>query len=1086
MKTFLLTSLLLVSSLFASAAKQHYIPQEWRNFGNDTLLYAQSDPQNKYTWSESRSVESDNVIIYWDKYYGNTIPTNAGSDFQVDVQDLLAKCEAFFDLEINKLGFVDPNNSNLSKYKVMVLLNHTKEWVCYGGGYDFQVSAIWLSPSTCKPVGHAVAHEIGHSFHYMCYAEASQQGTLSSVQTGFHGAVGSGSVTWEQTAQWQACQSYPNEMFQESINVFRNSHNLAFTHEWHRYQSYWLFYYLVEKYGLKAVANVWNYNVNEVLDFNQVLMLQQNWSVEELFRQYYDYAAHCVTWDWDACTRYRDNYIGDLRYAAAVNNNGEYQVAYSSCPQSTGFNAVPLTVPAAGTVLTTTFKALNPGAELAGGDPAQYLNDASVFASSGRTTYNSVSNASSRGFRLGYVALLNDGTRVYSNDDNVYCQGTGEATADVSFTVPENVSKLWLMVVPAPSTYFQHLWDDTPSNDDQWPYSLSFVNTDLDQSKAIVYVEPTIDGRDIENVTLTYDVYFPAQNDYNGTTVTIGGTAAASLGTAFQMNVSEMASKMVDYSAEGPDYGQIMFYAAKADGTLIESSSTANPPGHWFNNEGGVTGWGNNSYLFSEFNPSTMTFTIGQMPNVSSNGQNFTISQALVYNNGLMKAKAQVVFNIHFDENQTTSSLTSTEFSEAEELDSPMEGAKIEDATITYDVYFPAVNDYAGTSLTVSDAAAETLAEAFQMDASEIAAKMVTYSTSGPGSGQIMFYGANADGTLIERASTANGYGHWFNNEGGVTDWGNNSYIYSEFDPSTLTFSIGQMPGASSNGQSYTISQALVYNNGIKKAKVVFVFNILFDENQTGSDLTSAGIGVVLENDADNSDAINANKSEKVNVTLYGRTLYKDNAWNTLCLPFDVKVRGSILDGATVKTLESTDYADGVLTMNFTEGSLDKIEAGKPYIIKWKSGDNLVSPVFEDVKISTATTVAQETDYASFEGSFSPIVYEEAVNTVLYMSDNNTLYYPNAQLTIGAFRARFSLLNGLHAEDVELGTAVRSFVVNFGENESTSIDNIQWSDRDAQATKVNDQWYTIDGRRLKSKPAQRGIYINNGRKVVVD
>lgn len=102
------------------------------------------------------------------------------------------------------------------------------------------------------------------------------------------------------------------------------------------------------------------------------------------------------------------------------------------------------------------------------------------------------------------------------------------------------------------------------------------------------------------------------------------------------------------------------------------------------------------------------------------------------------------------------------------------------------------------------------------------------------------------------------------------------------------------------------------------------------------------------------------------------------------------------------------------------------------------------------------------------------------------MSDNNTLYYPNAQLTIGAFRARFSLLNGLHAEDVELGTAVRSFVVNFGENESTSIDNIQWSDRDAQATKVNDQWYTIDGRRLKSKPAQRGIYINNGRKVVVD
>ncbi len=1076
MRIFLLTLLLSMSSLFVCAAKQHYIPQEWRN-RTDTLIYAQNDPNNEYTWSESRSVESDNVIIYWDKGYGDTLPTNAETAYQVDVWDLLAKCEAFFDLEINQLGFVDPYNSNLNKYKVMVLLNHSTEWICYGGGYDYQVSAIWLSPSTCKPVGTAVAHEIGHSFHYMCYAEASKQGTLSNVQTGFHGAVGNGSVTWEQTAQWQSLQTYPEAMFTESINVFRNSHNLAFTHEWHRYQSYWFFYYLVQNFGLNTIANVWNYNVTQVLDFNQVLMRLQNWSVNDLFRHYYNYAAHCVTWDWDACEPYRDNYIGDFRYAAALNADGEYQVAYSSCPQSTGFNAVPLTVPAEGTELTTTFKALNPGANLADGDPAQYLNGESVFASSGRTTYNSVNNASSRGFRLGYVALLKDGSRVYSSNDNIYCQGTGETSVDVSFVVPANVSKLWFMVVPAPSSYYQHKWDDTPSNDDQWPYTLSFNNTDIDQSKAIVYVEPTIDGRDIQNVTLTYDVYFPAGDNYPGTTVSISGTAAADLGTAFQLNLSDIASKRVVYNSSGPGTDEIMFYAANADGSLIESGSTANDPGHWFNNNGGVTNWGNNSYVYSEFNPSTLTFTIGQMPGLNSNGDTRTISQAMVYNDGNKRAKAVFVFNIHFDESETGASLTSKDFSEAEDVDPQQDESDIENATLTYDVYFPASTEYTGTSVTIDGTAASTLGTAFQMNMSDIASKMVAYSSSGPGNDEMMFYATNADGSLIESVSTANGYGHWFNNNGGVTSWGNNSYVFSEFNPSAMTFTIGQMPGLNSNGEGCTIAQALVYNDGSKTAKAVFVFNIHFDENQTGSTLISADFDVVLENNSDNTDAIALHAGKKANVTLNERTLYKDAAWNTLCVPFNVTVSESILVGATVKTLESTSFSNGTLTMNFTEGSLDNIEAGKPYIIKWDRAENLVNPVFKNVTIkNTTSTVA--TDYVNFEGSFLPISYEEADNSVLYLSDDNTLYYPNDEFTIGAFRARFLLAEGTTAGN--LSSLVNAFILNFGDGASSIIDI------DHSLPVEQSAWYDMSGRKLDAKPTQKGIYINNGRKVVVE
>jgi hypothetical protein len=31
----------------------------------------------------------------------------------------------------------------------------------------------------------------------------------------------------------------------------------------------------------------------------------------------------------------------------------------------------------------------------------------------------------------------------------------------------------------------------------------------------------------------------------------------------------------------------------------------------------------------------------------------------------------------------------------------------------------------------------------------------------------------------------------------------------------------------------------------------------------------------------------------------------------------------------------------------------------------------------------------------------------------------------------------------------------------------------------------SDAWYTLDGRRLSGKPTQKGIYINNSKKVVI-
>lgn len=675
MKRLSTIAILFALTTIAVAQKTIYIPNEWRNpWNSDTLLYAESDPDNKYTWSRSRSVESDNVIVFWDKYYGNQKPSECAYAYQVDEQDLLKKCEAFYDLEINKLGFVDPTKSNLSKYKVMVLLNHSTDWICYGGGYDYQISALWLSPSTCKPVGHSVAHEVGHSFHYMCYAEHSNHQDSNTDNTGFHLACGNGQAIWEQTAQWQAAQSYPELMFDQSISVFRRSHNYAYSHEWHRYQSYWFHYFINQYYNdITTVAQVWNTPMTgqtkgNATDFNQALMKLKGLDAKGLFRLYYDYAARCATWDIDACRSYGRYYIGDFDYRCVLVGDTAYQVALASVPQASGFNVIPLNVPEAGTTVTTHFTALPAMSKLADGDPAEMMTGETEWGKTTRTNYVKPTNFSKRGFRLGYVALLADGTRQYFNADSVYCEGNTLKTCEVSMTVLENTKQMWLIVVPAPTTYVQHKWDENAANDDMWPYRFSLEGTELG-SKAQVYVPSEIDERDIADITFTYDVNLPRLNSYDYVTVNVSGKAQAMLGTAFQMTPSTIADKMQTWTSSGPSEGKVMFYGLNPKTQArVNRASTANGYGHWFNASGAIDTYAN-GYLYSEFSPTGLFFNVGQYPNRLIVGNDYTIGQALRYKQSADKeATARFIFRVHVTSSDYGAELANVEYTDPRTL----------------------------------------------------------------------------------------------------------------------------------------------------------------------------------------------------------------------------------------------------------------------------------------------------------------------------------------------------------------------------------------------------------------------------------
>ena len=257
---------------------------------------------------------------------------------------------------------------------------------------------------------------------------------------------------------------------------------------------------------------------------------------------------------------------------------------------------------------------------------------------------------------------------------------------------------------------------------------------------------------------------------------------------------------------------------------------------------------------------------------------------------------------------------------------------------------------------------------------------------------------------------------------------------------------------------------------------------------------------ITLADAADNSSTIREWNGSVAEVTLQGRTLTKNNEWNTLCLPFSMtaaQIAASPLAGATIKTMDNTaggtrlDRGNGTLTLKFN--TVDAIEAGKPYIVKWASGANIVNPTFSNVTISSTTPTAVESyDHTvTFVGQYSPfsIVSSGATgdnegnkNEILLMTKGNKIGYSKNPRTLNCFRCHFYVpTNG--------GQQAHSIEVDFGEGETTSLsEELRVKSEECNATLrslVEEVWYSLDGRKLEGKPTAKGMYIVNGRKVII-
>jgi hypothetical protein len=221
----------------------------------------------------------------------------------------------------------------------------------------------------------------------------------------------------------------------------------------------------------------------------------------------------------------------------------------------------------------------------------------------------------------------------------------------------------------------------------------------------------------------------------------------------------------------------------------------------------------------------------------------------------------------------------------------------------------------------------------------------------------------------------------------------------------------------------------------------------------------------------------------------------KAGQWSTICLPFAMtEEQTKAAFGDDVQLMDFVDYetveddATGdifQIIVNFEEVDLSGgFEANHPYVIK-VSGENditefevnsTIEPDEEDACViyDNGLTGKKRIIYGWFQGTYhaQTVVPENG----LFIS-NDQFWYSTGLTKMKAFRAYFEFDDVLTSIE-DAGTNI---AMNFEENQSSGISEKV----SVKSEKSAEGWHTVDGRRLNGTPTQKGVYIKNGKKIII-
>lgn len=284
--------------------------------------------------------------------------------------------------------------------------------------------------------------------------------------------------------------------------------------------------------------------------------------------------------------------------------------------------------------------------------------------------------------------------------------------------------------------------------------------------------------------------------------------------------------------------------------------------------------------------------------------------------------------------------------------------------------------------------------------------------------------------------------------------------------------------------QGYVITAISITDNNNGKSKLITI-----GENKDNSDWTGSAQSVIitgtgkavletmtvaysklpsfaLDESKDNAETISSNADKTVNVNL-ARTL-KADVWNTFCVPFDVTVAGSPLEGATIKQIASVEEKTDCAVINF-EDAPATLEAGKAYLVRTATA--IVNPTFNGVTVKNVTPAnCSRNENYQLIGIYSPLnINASLYGKVFGINNQDKLAKVKENTSIKGMRAYFLLANSAAAAKL-----------NFG-GELTGIDAV-----DNGEAVMTGKVYNLNGQYVGNslEGLKKGVYVVNGKKVL--
>lgn len=580
-----------------------------------------------------RSAESEHFAIFWENGLTKTASGNISyGGYTCNVNTMLRDAEKIWKCYVEDLGFLTPGKSTTDKFKIEMYIVKASwdgsDWRADGSGTDatyYEYSATTKNSKAtrvgvfhCTPRaatarnGHTLAHEIGHTFQYLVGAD-------SNFSHGMSYGLGQGNDNewWEDCANWQAYKVYPQYQYSdgEYYEQYLNKHHLNIHHEDIRYTSCYYQDYWCQLHGKDAVAQVWrSASASKREDPSQVYMRIFGLDEQTYGDEMYQAFAHLTSMDIEGIHSNSQAKIGNepqrlIQPSDAIctkylgGDEAYWIVDPNYCPQNYGYNANPLKVPAAGTVVKASFKGL------AGCDGYKKIN----------TQY--------AGWRYGIVAYSSDGKRTYSEMGR-------DKDGEVSLTVPEKCVNMWFVVMGAPTKYWSHSWTSgTPAsafstNDEQWPYAVKFTGTDaLGTSRTYGDYPVDYERKDtlvVLNANLAY-----SSTTYSSTRVQLDMDA---ISQALGVSTKQMQAAVCGKKTTKP---YLRIAALNADGKTETNSKTISDTdvifGNWFSTAGKVGGYDGSAAIYTKIYHDKYGCYVGQYPGKLTKGKTYTVRHAVIY-----------------------------------------------------------------------------------------------------------------------------------------------------------------------------------------------------------------------------------------------------------------------------------------------------------------------------------------------------------------------------------------------------------------------------------------------------------------------